>query len=94
MHHSNSASGNLLTDKVKVNLDVFGALMLHRVRREVDGIDVVTIDDRSPSWRSIKLMEKLPKPTSLIRLGRRCRQDRSRWREREWGPGRCHDQLR
>jgi hypothetical protein len=38
------ANGNALPDEVEVNLDMFGALMLNKVGREVDSADVVAVD--------------------------------------------------
>jgi hypothetical protein len=42
MQHTNSTSRYAFPDKVKINLDVLGALMLHRIRREIHSTDVVT----------------------------------------------------
>jgi hypothetical protein len=41
---TNIPDGNTLTDKVKINLNMLGALVLNEVGREVDGVDVVTVD--------------------------------------------------
>jgi hypothetical protein len=40
--------GNTLTDKVKINLNMFGALVLYEVGGEVDGADVVAVDQSGP----------------------------------------------
>ena len=44
MKDTNKALGNLVTNEVYIHLDVFGALMLHRVIREVDCTNIVTIN--------------------------------------------------
>jgi hypothetical protein len=36
--------GNALVDKVKINLNMLGALVLNEVGGEVDDADVVTVD--------------------------------------------------
>jgi hypothetical protein len=40
----NFPNGNLVTDKVKINLDMLRALMLNEVGRQVDATDIVTIN--------------------------------------------------
>jgi hypothetical protein len=37
--------GNTFSDEVEVDLDMLDALMLNGVSGEVDGIDVVTVDE-------------------------------------------------
>jgi hypothetical protein len=41
---TNVSDGNTLMDKVKINLNMLGALVLNWVGGEVDGADVVTVD--------------------------------------------------
>jgi hypothetical protein len=41
---TDKVNGNVLTDKVKINLNMIGALVLNRVGGEVDSADVVTVD--------------------------------------------------
>jgi hypothetical protein len=41
---TNVLVGNVLTDKVKINLNMLGALVLNGVGGEVDGTDVVIVD--------------------------------------------------
>ena len=65
MQHADLAHGNTIANEVKVDLDVFGALMLNGVRRHVDGADIVAEHDRSRRSRSTKLLEELADPTSL-----------------------------
>jgi hypothetical protein len=40
----NLPSGDIVTDEVEINLDMFRALMLNEVGRQVDNTDIVTID--------------------------------------------------
>jgi hypothetical protein len=44
MEDTNVPDGNTLVDKVKINLNMLGALVLNGVGGEVDDSDVVTID--------------------------------------------------
>jgi hypothetical protein len=44
MEDTNVPDGNTLADKVKINLNMLGALVLNGVGGEVDDADVVTID--------------------------------------------------
>jgi hypothetical protein len=41
---TNVPDGNALTDKVKINLNMLGALVLNGVGGELDGADVVAVD--------------------------------------------------
>jgi hypothetical protein len=41
---TNATDGNTLTDKVKINLNMFGALVLNGLGGEVDSTDVVVVD--------------------------------------------------
>jgi hypothetical protein len=45
---TNIPDGNTLVDKVKINLNMLGALMLNGVGGEVDGTDVVAVDQSGP----------------------------------------------
>ncbi len=42
---TNGPDGNVFADKVKINLNMLGALMLNKVGGEVDGADVITVDE-------------------------------------------------
>ena len=44
MKNSKITNGNPLPDKVEINLNMFGSLMLNRVGGHVDGADVVAVD--------------------------------------------------
>jgi hypothetical protein len=41
---TNVPDGNALADKVKINLNMLGALVLNGIGGEVDDADVVTVD--------------------------------------------------
>jgi hypothetical protein len=51
MKNTNSSGSNLVTNKVQINLDVLGALMLHRVGREINDIDVVVVNNSTLARR-------------------------------------------
>ena len=56
---------NLLTDEVNIKFNVLGALVLHRISREIGGRYVITEDHSSLRKRNPKLTKKMTKPTSL-----------------------------
>jgi hypothetical protein len=41
---TNIPDGNALTNKMKINLNMLGALVLNEVGEEVDGADIIAID--------------------------------------------------
>jgi hypothetical protein len=45
---TNVPDGNMLADKVKINLNMLSALVLNGVGGEVDGADVVEVDQSDP----------------------------------------------
>ena len=45
MQYPNYAGRDSFTDKVKINLDVFGTLVLYQICREIHHTDIVTIND-------------------------------------------------
>jgi hypothetical protein len=57
---NNTNNGNMFTDKMEVDLHMFGFLMFYRVRGEVDGTDIVAVDKASLVKRVIEFLEKLP----------------------------------
>jgi hypothetical protein len=48
MEDTNVPDGKALTDKVNINLSMLDALILNGVGGEVDGADVVTVDQSGP----------------------------------------------
>jgi hypothetical protein len=57
--------GNLLSDKMKINLHMLGALMLNGVGGEVHGADVVVVDKGALRRWGLKLVEQLSQPSGL-----------------------------
>jgi hypothetical protein len=57
--------GNLLSDKMMINLHMLGALMLNRVGGEVHGTDIVTVDKCAPRRRGLELVKQLMQPSGL-----------------------------
>jgi len=45
MKHTDSTNGDAFSDEMEVDFHMLGALMLYRVGGEVDGADVVAVDD-------------------------------------------------
>jgi hypothetical protein len=89
---TNVPDGNALTDKVKINLNMLDALVLNGVGREVDGADVVAVEQSGPRQGVVQLHKYLTKPTRLchtvghgvvLRLTARTRDDVLTL----WGPG-------
>jgi hypothetical protein len=62
---TNVPNGNALADKVKINLNMLGALVLNRVGGEVDDTDVVVVDQSGPRQGTVQLHKQLMKPTCL-----------------------------
>jgi hypothetical protein len=62
---TNVPDGNALADKVKINLNMLYALVLNEVGREVDGVDVVTVDQSGPRQGVVQLHKQMTKPTRL-----------------------------
>jgi hypothetical protein len=55
MVYTNVPNSNALADKVKINLNMLGALVLNEVGGEVDGVDVVTVDQSGPRQGVVQL---------------------------------------
>jgi hypothetical protein len=66
MKDTDLTDGNLLSDKMKINLHMLGVLMLNNVGGEVHGADIVAADKCAPRWRSLELVEQLMQPGGLI----------------------------
>ena len=65
MENTDFPQGDLLADKVDVDLDMLGATMMDRVGGHIDRADVVTINKRRRSNGDVELLEKLSDPATL-----------------------------
>jgi hypothetical protein len=65
MEDADLTDGNLLSDKMKINLHMLCALMLNGVGGEVHGTDVVAVDESAARRRSLELMQELAQPGGL-----------------------------
>jgi hypothetical protein len=65
MKNADLTDGNLLSDKIKINLHMLAALMLNRVGGEVHSVGVVTIDKGALRRWGLELVEQLSQPRSL-----------------------------
>jgi hypothetical protein len=57
MQNMNFSNGDLVTDKVEINPDMFHAMMLDEVGCQVDVIDIVAIDKCAAGQRGVQLHE-------------------------------------
>jgi hypothetical protein len=55
----------VLADKVKINLNMLGVLVLNMVGGEVDDVDIVAVDQSGPRQGTVQLYKQLTKPTRL-----------------------------
>jgi hypothetical protein len=65
MEDADLTDGNLLSDKMKINLHMLRALMLNGVGGEVHGVDVVAVDESAARWWSLEIMQELAQPGGL-----------------------------
>ena len=65
MEDPNSTSGDIIADEVEINLDMLGPLVLHWVGGEVDGADVVAVDEGGVLKGTVELVEELAQPGGL-----------------------------
>jgi hypothetical protein len=65
MEDADLTDGNLLSDKMKINLHMLRALMLNGVGGEVHGVDVVAVDESVARWWSLEIMQELAQPGGL-----------------------------
>ena len=56
MKDPNLAQGDLLTDKVNINLNVLRATMMNGIRCHVDSADIVAVDNRRRSNGNMELL--------------------------------------
>jgi hypothetical protein len=59
MEDTDLTDGNLLSDKMKINLYMLGALMLNGVGGEIHDADIVAVDKCGPRRRGLELVEQL-----------------------------------
>jgi hypothetical protein len=84
MQDTKITDNNPFSDKVKINFDMLGALMLNGVEGHVDSTDVVAIHESSATERGMKFQEELAQPcgfdnsirhTSILSFSTRPRDD-------------------
>jgi hypothetical protein len=63
MEDTDLIDGNVLSDKMKINLHMLGALMLNGVGGEVHNADIVTVDKSALRRWGLELMEQLTQPS-------------------------------
>jgi hypothetical protein len=59
MEDTDLTDGNLLSDKMRVNLHMLGVLMLNGIGGEVHDTDIVAVDKCAPRRRGLELVEQL-----------------------------------
>jgi hypothetical protein len=57
VQNTNFSNGNLVTDKVEINLDMLYVLMLDGVGHQLDGTDIIGIDKCAVGQRGVHLHE-------------------------------------
>ena len=65
MKNANRSTGDPFADEVKIDLNMFHALVLDGVGGEVDGADVVAEDQGARCQRTVELLEQLTEPGRL-----------------------------
>jgi hypothetical protein len=65
MKKTHISDGDTLTHEVEVELNKLRALMLDGAGGEIDGADVVAVDQCAPRLRTVKFLEQLTKPVRL-----------------------------
>jgi hypothetical protein len=65
MEDADLIDDNLLSDKIKINLHILGALILNGVGGEVHGTNIVAVDKCAPRRWGLKLVEQLTQPSGL-----------------------------
>lgn len=64
MGNTNVPDGNAFTDEMEINLNMFCGLVLERVDREVNSVDVIAIyEEGTPGDRVVEFLKKLMEPT-------------------------------
>lgn len=62
MEDTKCTQRNFISNKMDVDLDMFGALMTDRVGGEIDGGNIVTINECSLAWSPSNFREQRMKP--------------------------------
>jgi hypothetical protein len=62
---TNIPNGNALVNKVEINLNMLGALVLNGVCEKVGNADVVTVDQSGPRQGVVQFHKQLTKPACL-----------------------------
>jgi hypothetical protein len=65
MEDADLTDDNLLSDKIKINLHMFSALMLNGVGREIHSADIVVVDKCAPRRRGLEVVEQPSQPSGL-----------------------------
>ena len=65
MKDTKITNSHALSNKVEINLDVLGTLMLNRIGGHVDSTDVITINQFGVAKGSVELLNELAQPCSL-----------------------------
>jgi hypothetical protein len=65
MEDADLTDGNLLSDKMKINLHMLSVLMLNGVGGEVHGANIIAVDKCAPRWRGLELVEQLTQSGGL-----------------------------
>jgi hypothetical protein len=65
MEDADLTDGNLLSDKIKIDLHMIDALLLNGVGGEVHDADIITVDKCAPRRQGLELMEQLMQPSGL-----------------------------
>jgi hypothetical protein len=68
LEDTNIPDGNALANKVKINLNMLGVVVLNGVGGEVDGAGIVAVDQNGPQQGVVQLHEQLPKSTRLCHI--------------------------
>lgn len=56
---------HLVTNKMDVNLDMFSSLVVHRIRSQIHGRDIVTVDETGARRRAMQIDPKVDSSIGL-----------------------------
>jgi hypothetical protein len=57
MKYTSFTEGNSITNKVEINLDMLGPLVLNRIGGHIHGTDIIAIDHGGTSGRMVKFLK-------------------------------------